>query len=108
MWARCRLRKGIDAVAKYDVSYPAQVQVERLSPTEKKELLHLFADPNLDLTTKKVAPSGNSVSRLGSTKRVVWKRSDNGKPVILSVVDRAQDEGNGCRPAPWKASVEGW
>ena len=82
---------------KSQVSSPAQVQVERLSPTEKRELLDMFADPDLEMTTKKVAPSGNSVSRLGSTKRVVWKRSDNGRPVILSVVDRAQDEGDGLR-----------
>jgi hypothetical protein len=81
----------------YDVSYPAQVQVDRLSPVEKRQLLHLFADPNSALIATKVVPSGNSVTRLGSTKRVVWKRLDSGKPVILSVVDKAQDEGNGLR-----------
>jgi hypothetical protein len=94
---RSRLMRVSMQSQKYEVSYPAQVQIERLSPTEKKELLSLFADPELDLTTKVVAPSGNSVSRLGSTKRVVWKRSDSGKPVILSVVERAQDEVNGLR-----------
>jgi hypothetical protein len=38
---------------KYEVSYPAQVQVERLSPTEKRELPDMFADPDLEMTTKR-------------------------------------------------------
>jgi hypothetical protein len=94
---RSRLMKVSMQSQKYEVSYPAQVQIERLSPTEKKELLSLFADPKLEVTTKTVVPSGNSVSRLGPTKRVVWKRSASGTPIILSVVERANDEVNGLR-----------
>src|SRR4051812_35174644 len=72
----------------YEVNYYAQAQVDRLSPAERRELLNLEM---MMTTTTKVAPSGNSVTILGSSKRVVWKRSETGRPVILSVINGEQN-----------------
>jgi hypothetical protein len=72
---------------KYDVTYHAQVQVDRLSKEEKEQLVAMFTGPTL-LKRQELAPSGNSVSQLGSSsKRVVWKLSESGKPIVLSVVE---------------------
>jgi len=74
---------------KVQVTYHAKSQFERLSKTEKDELVRMLTDPDLRLRPQKTVPSGNSVSRLGATKRVVWKLSENGNPLVLSVVEAA-------------------
>jgi len=72
---------------KYNVSYAAQVQFDRLSDSEKSELQSIFN--NSDTIT--VAPSGNFVSPLGTTKRIVWTMNEV-TPIILSIVQTSDSE----------------
>ena len=71
--------------SKLQITYHAQPQFDRLTKAEKVELERLVTNPRLP--SAELAPSGNFVSRLGATKRVVWSISDRKLPIILSVVE---------------------
>jgi len=72
---------------KYIVSYPARLQVERLSEPERSALSSLFAtiEPERTPHTHRIS-NGSYVSRLKNTRRVLWRQTKEG-PEILSVVD---------------------
>jgi hypothetical protein len=73
---------------KYQVAYPAHLQVARLNPSEKAALSALFrceaADQKSSQTQK--TQSGEFISRLGSRRRVLWRETQSG-PEVLSVID---------------------
>jgi hypothetical protein len=69
-----------------DVSYHAQEQFKRLSPKERTDLTRLLSQNESLVHTNQVGESGRFVSRFGNNKRVLWKKSDDGTVVVLSVV----------------------
>ncbi|WP_046866851.1 hypothetical protein [Microvirga massiliensis] len=73
----------------YEVQYSARLQVELLPESEKADLDRLFADPErLKAETLQEISEGRFVARLGS-KRVLWRRTPEGKPEVLGILDRS-------------------
>jgi hypothetical protein len=77
------------SAGKFNVSYAASAQMALLPREEKAALTRLFSSDQIDQTaTTKAMGDGRFVSRLGS-KRVLWRRSPQEKPEILSIVDQS-------------------
>ena len=73
----------------FEVDYAASLQVGQLTPSERNELEQLFNQP--DPPARQVpgrGPEPRFVSSL-ATKRVLWRRRNNGAPLVLSVVDNS-------------------
>jgi len=72
----------------FEVSTPARLQVARLTPFERKRLATLLAaaDQSDDTQTRRTE-KGRFITRISSSKRVLWEPHD-GMPRILSIVDR--------------------
>lgn len=74
---------------KFHLSYSAAAQMARLSREEKAALTRLLSSGETDQPSSTTATSdGRFVSRLGS-KRVLWRRSQQKQPEILSIVDQS-------------------
>ena len=73
---------GSGLEASFEVAAPAALQVAGLTDAEKSELIRSLVDGEGVVTT----PKGHFVSRIGA-KRVLWARTENGKPVVLSILD---------------------
>jgi hypothetical protein len=77
------------SAGKFDVSYPAGAQMALLGHDEKTALAEFFSSDRIDQPeTTKATGDGRFVSRLG-TKRVLWRRSPQRKPEIISIVDKS-------------------
>ncbi|MDO9426879.1 MAG: hypothetical protein Q7T93_08585 [Methylobacterium sp.] len=77
------------SVDKFAVASSARMQVDRLPPPEKRALTRLFSgDAFARPENTQPTPTGRFVSRLGA-RRVLWQRSDGGRPEILSILDRS-------------------
>ena len=68
------------------VTYHAREQFSRLSRQEQASLKRLLGEPTNVAQATQVGGSDRFVSRLGGGKRVHWRKSDDGKIVVLSVV----------------------
>lgn len=74
----------------FDVDYLAELQVDSLPPPERKELAKLFSIAEMERSAETWRTAeGQFISRLGSRRRVLWKRSPAGRPIILSIVDQS-------------------
>lgn len=77
------------SAGKFRISYSAAAQMALLLSEEKAALTKLFSSAEIDQPgTTKATGDGRFVSRLGS-KRVLWRRSPQKKPEILSIVDQS-------------------
>lgn len=77
------------SAGKFHVSYSAAAQMALLPRNEKAALTKLFSSDDIDRPeTTKATGDGRFVSRVGS-KRVLWHRSSQRKPEILSIVDKS-------------------
>ena len=77
------------SAGKFHISYSAAAQMALLPREEKAALTKLFSSDEIDRpATTKATGDGRFVSRLGS-KRVLWRRSAQKKPEILSIVDQS-------------------
>lgn len=74
---------------KFDLSYVANTQMALLERREKEALVELFSGHQIDLPTMtRSTGDGRFVSRLGA-KRILWRRSQAGRPEILSIIDQS-------------------
>lgn len=74
---------------KFYISYSAAAQMALLPRDEKAALTKLFSSEEIDRpTTTRATGDGRFVSRLGR-KRVLWRRSPQSEPEILSIVDQS-------------------
>jgi hypothetical protein len=77
------------SAGKFKISYSAAAQMALLGREEKAALTKLFSSETINQpATTKPTGDGRFVSRLGS-KRVLWRRSPQTKPEILSIVDQS-------------------
>jgi hypothetical protein len=77
------------SAGKFNISYSAAAQMALLPRNEKAALTKLFSSDEIDRpATTKPTGDGRFVSRLGS-KRVLWRRSPEREPEILSIVDKS-------------------
>ena len=68
-----------------------RAQVDRvLTPAQQAKLRQIFALPD-PVRNADAAPGtpGHFISRLGAGKRVLWHRAGDGRPEIVSIVDRS-------------------
>ena len=68
------------------VTYQAREQFGRLSSQDQASLRRVLGDPSAPGTTKQADSPERFVSKFGRGMRVHWKRADDGKVVVLSVV----------------------
>lgn len=79
--------------SKFNIANSAAMQMAML-PREDKAALNkaldgLFSSADVESsTTTRATGAGRFVSRLG-TKRILWRRSDQKKPEVLSIVDQS-------------------
>jgi hypothetical protein len=74
---------------RYRLSYPAQAQFSLLTRADKAALAGLFAgDPLARPEATRAIEDGRFVSRIGS-KNVLWRKANDSRPEILSIVDRS-------------------
>ena len=73
----------------FSVTYHAKEQFDRLSSREKRDLTLLLSSLTVQDQARRIESSDKFVSRLGDNKRVVWKRLEDGKILVLSVVTRS-------------------
>ena len=66
------------------ITYHAQEQIKRLTPSDKRELDRLLLDRNALGHSQQVASDGKRVSKLGQKYRVVW-REQAGEVTVLSI-----------------------
>jgi hypothetical protein len=77
------------SAGKFHISYAAAAQIALLPIEERAALTRLFSGNEIDQpATTRATDDGRFVSRLGS-KRVLWRRSSERKPEILSIVDQS-------------------
>lgn len=72
------------ATSALQIAEPAKLQVAQLSPIERKALNRFFSSG--DAAASKPTENGMFIGRVGQ-RRVLWKRTPKGKPVVLSVLD---------------------
>jgi hypothetical protein len=70
------------------VSYHAKEQMKRLSPHERQELDRLLNESDASTHAPPADASHRFVSRLGDDKRVVWRKTDSGDVVVLTVMSK--------------------
>ena len=68
------------------VNYHAREQFSRLTTQEQENLKRVLSEPTNSEQARQVGDSDRFVSRFGHDMRVHWKKSDDGKIVVLSVV----------------------
>ena len=74
---------------RFTIAYQASVQASFLTEADKAALSELFAgDPVNRPDVTKVAEDGRFVSWSGN-KLVVWHKASDGRPEILSIIDRS-------------------
>ncbi len=74
---------------KFDFSYPASTQMGLLPRSERLDLKKRLSNNQLGQPeTTKPTGDGRFVSHLGR-KLVLWRRSENSKPEILSILDES-------------------
>jgi len=68
------------------VAYHAREQFDRLSRQDRASLRRVLDGPADPGTTKQTDASDRFVSRFGRGMRVHWRKVEDGKVVVLSVV----------------------
>jgi hypothetical protein len=77
------------SAGKFTLSYPARVQISRLTKADKTAIANVFASDRVKTSPNtKIATGGRFVTRVGA-KRVLWAPKLNDQPEILSIVDRS-------------------
>lgn len=69
----------------YNVAEEAKLQVRQLSASERRALSLFFSSSQA--AESKPVSDGRLVGRFGARRGVLWKRTAEGKPLVLSVVD---------------------
>jgi hypothetical protein len=72
------------------VSYHAQEQMKRLSARQKADLERLLSDESSLERNARRDMSERFVSKLGADTRVVWKKSETGDILILTVISHLE------------------
>lgn len=72
-----------------DVTYQAEPGFDRLSESEKAEVIDRLGNPGAHPEFHRKVAADRVLTQIGRTKRVLWTKSETGQTRILSVVDRA-------------------